>query len=50
MDVKIIARMTQAEKEEMLSNYPEGWKIEQIVFEMVGPYDNYQDIEVIITD
>lgn len=50
MDVKIIARMTQAEKEEMLSRYPEGWKIEEIVFEMVNPDDNYQDIEVVITD
>ena len=41
MEVKIIARMTQAEKEEMLSCYPKGWTIEQIIFEMVAPDDNY---------
>ena len=50
MEVKIIAKMTKAEKEEMLKDYGEGWTIEQVVFEMVGPYDDYQDIEVQIID
>ena len=50
MEVKIIAKMTKAEKEEMLQDYGEGWTIEQVVFEMVGPYDDYQDIEVQIID
>ena len=45
MKVKIIA-----ERDRLLSDYPEGFTIENIVFEMVGPYDDYQDIEVVITD
>ena len=50
MKVKIVAEMTAQERDKRLSNYPEGFTIENIVFEMVGPYDNYQDIEVIITE
>ena len=50
MKVKIVAEMTSAERDKLLSNYPEGFTIENIVFEMVGPYDNYQDIEVIIAE
>ena len=50
MEVKIVAKMTSAERDELLANYPSGFTIENIVFEMVGPYDDYQDIEVIITD
>lgn len=50
MDVKIIATMTETEKQDLLDSYPEGFTIEQIVFEMVGPYDDYQDIEVRIVN
>ena len=50
MEVKIIAEMTSAERDQLLADYPPGFTIENIVFEMVGPYDDYQDIEVIITD
>jgi hypothetical protein len=50
MEVKIIAEMTSAERDQLLADYPPGFTIENIVFEMVGPYDDYQDIEVVITD
>ena len=50
MKGKIIAEMTSAERDELLANYLPGFTIEEIVFEMVGPYDDYQDIEVVITD
>ena len=50
MKVKIIAEMTSAERDRLLSNYPEGWTIESVVFETVAPDDSYQDIEVVITD
>ena len=51
MKVKIIAEMTSAERDECLAYYPSGFTIEEIIFEMVGPYDDYyQDIEVVIVD
>ena len=50
MKVKIIAEMTSAERDEYLAYYPSGFTIENIVFEMVGPRDDYQDIEVVIID
>ena len=50
MKVKIVAEMTSAERDELLNYYPEGWDIEAIVFDRVAPNDDYQDIEVIITD
>lgn len=49
MKVKIVAEMTAQERDELLAQYP-GWTIEGIVFDMVAPQDDYQDIEVIITD
>ena len=50
MKVKIIAEMTSAERDELMSRYCEGWSIEEVVFEMVAPQDKYQDIEVRIID
>jgi hypothetical protein len=50
MDVKIIATMTEQEKQEMLNDYGEGWTIEAIVFDQVAPNDYYQDIVVKIVD
>ena len=47
VNVKIIVEMTQKEKDKLLSDYSEGWTIEDVVFEMIGPYDNYsENIEV----
>jgi hypothetical protein len=47
MNVKIIVEITQKEKDKLLSDYSEGWTIEDVVFEMIGPYDNYyENIEV----
>ena len=51
MKVKIIAEMTSAERDELMSGYPDGdWTIENVVFDMVAPQDEYQDIEVRIID
>ena len=50
MKVKIVAEMTTQERDELLEMYPGGWTIENVVFDMVAPQDEYQDIEVIITD
>ena len=50
MKVKIVAEMTSAERDELLNHYSEGWDIEAIVFDRVAPNDDYQDVEVIITD
>jgi hypothetical protein len=49
MKVKIVAEMTSKERDKLLELWS-GWTIESIVFEMVAPQDEYQDIEVIITD
>lgn len=46
MKVKIIAEMTETEKQKYLKDWGDGFTIENIVFELVGPYDDYQDIEV----
>ena len=49
MKVKIVAEMTSKERDQLLEMYS-GWTIETIVFDRVAPQDEYQDIEVIITD
>jgi hypothetical protein len=49
MKVKIVAEMTAQERDELLERWP-GWTIENVVFDMVAPQDDYQDIEVVITD
>ena len=49
MKVKIVAEMTSKERDRLLERWP-GWTIEAIIFDMVAPQDEYQDIEVIITD
>ena len=49
MKVKIVAEMTAQERDELLEMYP-GWTIENVVFDMVAPQDEYQDVEVIVTD
>ena len=41
MKVKIVAEMTSAERDELLSYYPEGWNIEAIIFDRVAPHDDY---------
>ena len=49
MKVKIVAEMTAQERDKLLEMYPD-WTVESIVFDMVAPQYEYQDIEVIITD
>ena len=49
MKIKIVAEMTAQERDELLAQCPD-WTIEEIIFDMVAPQDDYQDIEVIITD
>ena len=49
MKVKIVAEMTSKERDQLLEMYSD-WTIEAIVFDRVAPQDEYQDIEVIITD
>ena len=48
MKVKIVAEMSQEEKDTLLSKYPKDWTIEEIIFCMVAPEDEYSDIDVII--
>ena len=50
MKVKIIAEMTSKERDQLMNGYGDGWSIESVVFDMVAPQDNYQDIEVRIID
>ena len=50
MKVKIIAEMTSKERDQLMSRYCDGWSIENVVFDMVAPQDEYQDIEVRIID
>ena len=49
MKVKIVAEMTTQERDELLEMYSD-WTIENVVFDMVAPQDEYQDVEVIVTD
>lgn len=48
MKIKIVAEMSQEEKDMLLSKYPKDWTIEEIIFCMVAPEDEYSDIDVII--
>ena len=50
MKVKIIAEMTSKERDQLMSGYSGGWTIENVIFDMVAPQDEYQDIEVRIID
>lgn len=50
MKVKIIAEMTSKERDQLMSGYSDGWSIENVVFDMVAPQDEYQDIEVRIIE
>ena len=49
MKVKIVAEMTSKERDKLLETYS-GWDIESVVFDIVAPQDEFQDVEVIITD